>query len=100
MTTMYEVLLRPIVTEKTNYQATRLHQYTFEVRPEATRTMVREAVERIFKVTVLDVNVLNVPAKRSRKGRSRRLGIRNPGYRKAIVTLSAEDRLPIFEGVE
>ncbi len=45
MTTMYEVLLRPIVTEKTNYQATRLHQYTFEVRPEATRTMVREAVE-------------------------------------------------------
>jgi large subunit ribosomal protein L23 len=100
MTTMFEVLLRPIVTEKTNYQATRLHQYTFEDRPEATRTMVREAVERIFKVTVLDVNVLNVPAKRSRKGRSRRLSIRNPGYRKAIVTLNAEDRLPIFEGVE
>jgi large subunit ribosomal protein L23 len=95
MTTMYEILLRPIVTEKTNYQATRLHQYTFEVRPEATRTMVREAVERIFKVTVL-----NVPAKRSRKGKSRRLGIRNPGYRKAIITLGAEDRLPIFEGVE
>jgi len=54
----------------------------------------------IFDVTVLRVNIINVPAKRSRQAKSRRLAISNPGYKKAVVTLSAEDRIPIFEGVE
>jgi large subunit ribosomal protein L23 len=98
MSTMYEVLRRPLVTEKSNYQAG-IHQYVFEVAPNATRTQVKEAVELIFKVTVLRVNVINVAAKRARKTRSRRLVISRTGYKKAIVTLSPEDRLPIFEGV-
>jgi large subunit ribosomal protein L23 len=46
------------------------------------------------------VNVINVPAKRTRRARSRRMAIRNSGYKKAVVTLAAEDRIPIFEGVE
>lgn len=98
MSTIYEVLRRPLVTEKSNYQVG-IHQYVFEVATDATRTQVKEAVEQIFKVTVLRVNVINVAAKRARKTRSRRLVISRNGYKKAIVTLSPEDRLPIFEGV-
>jgi large subunit ribosomal protein L23 len=100
MTTIYEVLHRPLVTEKTNYQVNQLHQYVFEVEGNSTRSMVKDAVEQIFDVKVLKVNIINVPAKRTRRARSRRLAVRNPGYKKAIVTLSPEDSIAIFEGVE
>jgi large subunit ribosomal protein L23 len=100
MTTIYEILRRPIVTEKSNYQVGKLHQYVFEVAHDATKTMVKEAVEKVFNVTVLSVNVINAPAKRTRRSRSRRLTVRNSGYKKAIVTLPADARIPMFEGVE
>ncbi|MHB0924240.1 MAG: 50S ribosomal protein L23 [Bellilinea sp.] len=100
MTTLFDVLRRPLVTEKTNYQVNRLHQYVFEVADNVTRTQVKDAVETIFDVTVLRVNILNVPAKRTRRSRSRRLMVRNAAYKKAVVTLAPEDRIPIFEGVE
>jgi large subunit ribosomal protein L23 len=100
MSTIYEILHRPLVTEKSNYQMGKLHQYVFEVAPDATRTMVKEAVEKLFSVTVLQVNILRVPAKRTRRARSRRLLVRKSGYKKAIITLATEDRIPFFEGVE
>jgi large subunit ribosomal protein L23 len=62
--------------------------------------MVKDAVETVFKVKVLKVNVINATAKRARKSRSRRMIVRNSGYKKAIVTLSPEDRIQFFEGVE
>jgi large subunit ribosomal protein L23 len=97
---MYEILRRPLVTEKSNYQLTELQQYVFEVPSDVTRTMVKEAVETIFDVTVVKVNIINMPAKRSRRARSRRLLVRRAGYKKAIITLSPDDRIPFFEGVE
>jgi len=100
MSTIYDILRRPLITEKTNYQVSRLHQYVFEVAGDATRTMVKDAVERIFNVTVVRVNIIVVPAKRTRRARSRREAVRNPGYKKAIITLTPDGRLPIFEGVE
>ena len=100
MTTIYEVLRRPLVTEKSNYQVNKLHQYVFEVAPDANKTLVKDALEKLFKVTVVRVNILNAPAKRTRRARSRRMVVRNSGYKKAIVTLLPEDRLPMFEGVE
>lgn len=100
MSTIYDILRRPLVTEKSNYQSSTLHQYVFEVADEATKTMIKDAVEILFDVKVLRVNVINAPAKRSRRARSRRLTVRSPGYKKAIVTLAPEDRIPIFEGVE
>jgi large subunit ribosomal protein L23 len=100
MTTIYDILRRPLVTEKSNYQAFNLHQYVFVVDDKATRSQVRDAVETLFNVTVLRVNVINVPAKRTRRARSRRLMIRDSGFKKAIVTLAPNDRIPIFEGVE
>jgi large subunit ribosomal protein L23 len=100
MTTIYNVLRRPLVTEKSNYQSSKLNQYTFEVSGEATRTMVKDAVETLFDVKVARVNIVNTPAKRGRRARSRRLLVRRPGYKKALVTLAAGQTLPIFEGVQ
>lgn len=100
MTTLYEILRRPLVTEKSNYQMSKLHQYVFEVDRTATKTQIKDAVETIFNVTVLRVNVLHAPAKRGRRARSRRVMVRNSGYKKAVVTLAADNRIPIFEGVE
>ncbi len=100
MTTIYDILRRPLVTEKSNYQVNDLHQYVFEVATNATRTQVRDAVESLFDVKVLRVNIINMPAKRTRRARSRRLAVRSSGYKKAVVTLAPEDRIPFFEGVE
>lgn len=100
MTTIYDVLRRPLVTEKSNYQSSKLHQYVFEVANEATRTLVKDAVETLFDVTVLRVNIINTAAKRTRRARSRRMAIRSAGYKKAIVTLAPTDTISIFEGVE
>jgi len=97
---VYDVLRRPLVTEKSNYQLNTLNQYVFEVVDNATRKTVKDAVEKIFDVTVTRVNIINVPAKRSRRAKSRRLAVRKSGYKKAIVTLVPEDRIPFFEGVE
>jgi large subunit ribosomal protein L23 len=100
MTTIYDILRRPLVTEKTNYQVNKLHQYVFEVTNDVTRSMVRDAVEGLYEVKVVRVNIINVPAKRTRRARSRRLMVRNSGYKKAIITLAPDNRIPIFEGVE
>jgi large subunit ribosomal protein L23 len=99
MTTIYDVLRRPLVTEKSNYQTGDLNQYVFEVSRDATKSMIKDAVETIFDVNVERVNVINVPAKRSRRWRSRRIKVRRSAYKKAIVTLSAGDRIDVFEGV-
>jgi large subunit ribosomal protein L23 len=99
MTTIYEVLRRPLVTEKSNYQTGKLHQYSFEVRSDANRTLVKEAVEQMFDVKVLRVNILNTAGKRSRR-RNRRLMIRDAGFKKAIVTLAEGSTLEFLEGVK
>jgi len=100
MTTIYDVLRRPIITEKSNYQAGKLNQFVFEVDKRATKSSVKEAVENLFNVKVQRVNIINVPAKRSRRARSRRLLVRRSGYKKAIVTLEAGESIDIFEGVK
>ena len=100
MTTLYEILRRPLITEKSNYQSSKLNQYAFEVAGKATRTQVKDAIETIFDVKVESVNIINTPAKRGRRARSRRLMVRRPGYKKAIVTLQSGQTLEIFEGVQ
>ena len=100
MTIIQEVLRRPLVTEKSSRQSGGLSQYSFEVAEDATRTMVKDAVETMFDVQVMRVNVLNVPAKRGRRAKSRRLLVRKGGYKKAIVTLAEGQTLEIFEGVK
>ncbi len=99
MITIYDVLRRPLVTEKSSYQSRKLNQFVFEVAGSATRSQVKEAVEALFDVHVTRVNIINTAAKRGRR-RNRRLLVRRPGYKKAIVTLAPGERLEIFEGVQ
>ncbi|HET8563459.1 MAG TPA: 50S ribosomal protein L23 [Candidatus Binatia bacterium] len=99
MTTIYEVLRRPLVTEKSSYQSGRLNQYSFIVADNATRQQVKDAIETLYDVSVVRVNIINSPAKRGRRLRSRRLLVRKPGYKKAIITLAEGQTLQIFEGV-
>jgi len=100
MTTIYEVLRRPLVTEKSSYQSGRLNQYSFIVADTATRTQVKDAIETLYDVSVVRVNIINTPAKRGRRLRSRRLLVRKPGYKKAIITLAEGQTLQVFEGVQ
>jgi large subunit ribosomal protein L23 len=99
MATIYDVLRRPLVTEKSSYQSGRLNQYSFIVADNATRSQVKDAIETLYDVNVVRVNVINVPAKRGRRLRSRRLLVRKPAYKKAVITLAEGQRLEIFEGV-
>jgi len=93
---LYQVLKRPVLTEKSNYQAEALQRYTFEVDPRANKHQVREAVEQIFSVTVVNVNLMNV------RGKNRRLGRysgRTPDWKKAVVTVAPGQSISFFEGV-
>ncbi len=92
----FEVLRRPILTEKTNIQGDAENRYTFEVDRRANKLQIKEAVEKAFSVRVTAVNVMNVPGKERRLGRIRG---RTPGWKKAIVTLAPGERIQFFEGV-
>ncbi|HKJ39609.1 MAG TPA: 50S ribosomal protein L23 [Anaerolineales bacterium] len=100
MNSIYDILRRPLVTEKSSYQSGSLNQFSFVVTDSATRTQVKDAIETLYDVTVKRVNIINVPAKRARRLRSRRMSIRKQGFKKAIVTLADGQTLPIFEGVQ
>ncbi len=93
---VYEVIKRPLLTEKSNFQSDMLNRYTFEVDPRATKVQIAEAVAKVFDVTVESVNVMNVRGKTRRYGR--RVG-RRPDWKKAIVTLAPGDSIAFFEGV-
>ena len=97
--TVFDIIRRPIVTEKSNYLSTYLNQYVFEVDNDATKSTVKDAIETIFDVKVKRVNLMIVPAKQSRSLSSRRMRTRTGAYKKAIVTLAEGERIPIFEGV-
>jgi large subunit ribosomal protein L23 len=99
MTSIYDVLRRPILTEKSSHQYAKLNQYVFEVANDATKSMIKEAVETLFDVKVVKVNTMIMPAKRSRRAQSRRVLVRRSMYKKAIVTLVDGDTIPAFEGV-
>jgi len=100
MSTIYDVLRRPLVTEKSSYQSGKLNQFSFVVADYATRTQVKDAIETLYDVTVEKVNIINTSAKRGRRLRSRRLLVRKPAYKKAIVTLAEGQTLEIFGGVQ
>ncbi len=97
---VFDIIRRPIITEKSNYLSSSLNQYVFEVDYGSTRTAVKDAIETIFDVKVKRVNVMIVPAKQSRSMRTRRMRTRTNAYKKAVVTLAEGERIPIFEGVE
>ena len=89
-----DVLIRPLVTEKTSGMM-QDNKYTFEVALKATKTEIRQAVETIFKVKVIDVKTIRVGGKVKRMGAS--VG-RTSDYKKALVKLAEGNTIPVFEG--
>ena len=92
---LYEVLRRPLVTEK-NAMLQAEGKYAFEVAGAATKPQIKQAVEKAFKVRVTGVNVMTVPGTERRIGRRH---VRTSPWKKAIVTLQPGDRIEIFESV-
>jgi large subunit ribosomal protein L23 len=92
---LYEVLRRPLITEKNSIQQAQ-GKYVFQVVDGANKVQIKEAVENVFKVSVEEVNVMMVAGK-SRRMRGRI--VVKPSWKKAIVTLKAGDKIEIVEGV-
>jgi large subunit ribosomal protein L23 len=91
-----QVLLRPVISEKSYEQITQ-NRYTFKVHPDAHKTQIRQAVEELFDVKVVGVNIVKVQPKPKRRGLTRGT---KPGWKKAIVELKPGDTIEIFEGAQ
>jgi large subunit ribosomal protein L23 len=92
----YDLIKRPLITEKTNIQKDVANQVTFEVDRRANRVEIKKAIESIFKVKVVSVRTMQVKGKRKQRGRI--IGKRRD-WKKAIVTLGPGERIEFFEGV-
>lgn len=95
MKNYYQIIKSPVVTEKSTAQGAE-GKYVFWVDTKANKKDVKEAVEKVFNVTVLGVNTQKVPGKLKRMGR---FSGRRPVRKKAYITLKQGDTIEIFEGV-
>lgn len=91
----YDIIVRPVITEKTTLQKDERNQISFEVARRANRVEVKRAVEKVFHVRVAAVNTQHVKGKIKRRGRI--VGKRKD-WKKAIVTLMPGERIEFFEG--
>jgi large subunit ribosomal protein L23 len=92
----YQIILRPVVTEKSNRLKEKENKVTFAVVPSATKPEIKKAIEKLFKVKVTKINTTSLP------GKSKRFGSREyttAPIKKAVVTLKAGDRIEFFENV-
>ena len=91
----YDIIMRPIITEKSNLLKDGSNQYVFQVRQGANKIEIRKAVEKLFKVKVVSVQVLNCEGKKKRLGRFEG---KKSDWKKAVVKLIPKDKISIFEG--
>ena len=91
-----QVIIRPVVSEK-SYVLSALHRYTFRVHHEAHKTQIRQAVEALFDVHVVEVRTSTVKSKPKRRGTTTG---RTRTWKKAIVQLRAGDSIPIFQSLQ
>ena len=91
----YDIVLRPIITEKSTLLKDAGNQYIFEVQRDANKIEIKKAVEKLFKVKVVSVHVANMEGKKKRLGR---FAGKKPDWKKAVVKLSPKDKITIFEG--
>jgi large subunit ribosomal protein L23 len=92
----FQIIRVPLLTEKCHDLKEKHNQVAFRVSPDANKTEIKQAVERIFKAKVAAVNVINVAGKEKRLGKN--IG-RRPDWKKAIVTLKPGEKIEIIEGV-
>jgi large subunit ribosomal protein L23 len=94
---LYDVIRRPVITEKSTEMTEDLNQYVFEAALTANKIQIREAVKFIFDVEVTKVRTMVMPAKRGRRGRN--WYRRTKQWKKAIVTLAPGESIDLFKGV-
>jgi len=90
----YQIIRRPVITEKSNKLARLYNQYTFEVDRSANKLQIKQAVEEVFDVDVLMVNTSIVPGKRRRWGRR---VVHKPSWKKAVVTVYPGQEIEGFQ---
>ena len=95
MPSMYETIVRPLVTEKSSAAYQLRKEYTFEVHPDANKYQIRDALQRLFGVTVTGVRTMQMRRHEVVRGRTRGTTAR---WKKAIVTLKDGDSIAVFEG--
>jgi large subunit ribosomal protein L23 len=91
-----QVVLRPLLTEKGTRLKEEGNQYLFWVAKTANKVEIKRAIEKLFRVTVLDVQTLRVRGKVKRLGRFHG---RRPDWKKAVATLKQGDTIELYEGV-
>lgn len=91
-----DILVRPIVTEKSTDLISAQNKYTFLVDLRANKTQIKQAVEEIFDVNVIGVNTMRMRGKMRRQGMTQG---RKPDYKKAVISLSDGDSIDVFEGL-
>jgi large subunit ribosomal protein L23 len=91
-----QVIVKPVLSEK-SFALSAVGKYTFRVHPDAHRTQIRQAVESLFGVHVVEVRTLSVKSKPKRRGLSRG---RTRAWKKAIVQVTPGESIPIFQGLE
>ena len=96
MTGPYRVVLKPLLTEKGTRLKEEGNQYLFRVAKTANKIEIKQAIEQVFKVTVLSVRTTRVRGKVKRLGRFEG---RRPDWKKAVVTLKKGDSIELYEGV-
>ena len=96
MENVHSIIRRPLITEKSTLQKEIHNQLVFEVDRRANKIEIKKAVEKIFKVEVLDVRTMNYQGKRKRLGRNEG---RRRHWKKAVVTLKPGQKIEFFEGV-
>jgi large subunit ribosomal protein L23 len=92
----YSILEKPLITEKSTMMQEQGNRVMFQVKRSANKLQIKEAVQNIFNVTVLDVNTINVKPKTQRFGRHQG---QTKAWKKAIVLLKEGDRIDFFDGV-
>jgi large subunit ribosomal protein L23 len=92
----HQVILAPVVSEK-SYHGSVYGKYTFRVHEDAHKTQIRQAIEQLFDVHVVSVNVLKVQAKPKRRGQIKGL---KPGWKKAVVQLKPGETIEVFQGAQ
>ncbi|MBI2605250.1 MAG: 50S ribosomal protein L23 [Deltaproteobacteria bacterium] len=95
MNGLYEIIKRPIISEKSTLQSETLHSYAFEVAVAANRQQIHESIEKLFKVKVESVRTMIIHGKYKRAGR----GIKKrANWKKAVVTVKEGQKIEFFQG--
>jgi large subunit ribosomal protein L23 len=92
----YDIVIRPLITEKSSFLRDNGNQYVFEVQRDANKIEIKKAIEKLFKVKVISVKIAIVEGKNKRLGR---FSGKRPDWKKAFAKLSPKDKITIFEGV-